>query len=180
MVWKKKIVVLISICLVLIAWYYRHYFLTDYVELIEENSKRFFVPVALSTAVIKVESDFNSQAIGGKGEYGLMQIMPDVIKDWNRVYKDNVKRTDLFKPEINLKIGIWYLSLGVKKWKKYKYQEAMALAQYNAGPGTVRRWVPKNEEGKFIKNITYPSTRNYIEKVLFYRDYYKKLGGIYE
>ena len=138
MVWKEKvIIVLIIVGLVLIAWYHRYYFSVDYIKLIEENSKRFFVPVALSTAIVKVESDFNTQAIGGKGEYGLMQIMPAVVKDWNRVHKDNVKRVDLFKPEINLKIGIWYLSLGVKKWRKYKYQEAMALAQYNAGPGTI-------------------------------------------
>ena len=176
---KTKFVILILI-LLLIALYNWRYFVVDYTELIEKNSKEFFVPVALSTAVIKVESNFDTQAIGGSGEYGLMQIMPGVVKDWNRIHKDNVQHVELFKPEINLKIGIWYLSLGLKKWCKYKYKEALALAQYNAGPGTVRRWVPKSKKSEFIKNITYPSTRNYIKKVLFYRNFYKKLGGIYE
>ena len=175
MVGKK---IIIFILLLLIAFlYYSHYLFVDYIDIIEKNSKRFSVPIALSMAVVKVESNFNTQAIGKAGECGLMQIMPAVVEDWNRVHNDNVQHIDLFKPEINLKIGIWYLSLGLKKWRDYKYKEFIALAQYNAGPGTVRRWIPKAKQNEFLSNITYPSTRNYIKKVLSYKNYY---SGIYK
>lgn len=54
----------------------------------------------------------------------------------------------------------------------------LAVAAYNAGIGTVDRWIEEGiikEDGSDIENIPYKETNNYVRKII--RDYeiYEKL-----
>ena len=69
--------------------------------------------------------------------------------------------------------------LGRKLLEKYKNTE-IAIAAYNAGIGTVDKWIEKGiikPDGSDIENIPYKETNNYVRKTLrnykIYQDLYK-------
>ena len=55
---------------------YAQEILAPYTREIREAAERYGVPEGLISAVIRVESGFNSRAISRKGARGLMQLMP--------------------------------------------------------------------------------------------------------
>ena len=116
--------------------------------LIESDKKSNYVTPALALAVAKVESNFNPNALSIKGARGVMQIMPRT-----GLLEFGVKREDLFKPEINIRIGVLFLD---KLIKKYNGQIDIALSHYNGG-SAVGSW-PN------VKII--PATYPYVLKVL--------------
>jgi len=55
----------------------------------------------LLNAMIQVESGGNPKAINqAEKAYGVLQIRPIMIDDFNRIYKTNVKHKDAFNPEV--------------------------------------------------------------------------------
>ena len=125
-------------------WFYDSY--------IQAVSKRHGVDFHLVKAVIKAESKFDHLAVSPKGAMGLMQIMPDTV--------DHMGVANPFNPEQNIDGGVRYL-----KWllKVFDNDLNLALAAYNAGPNTVKRFkgVPP-----------YAETRDYLRKVMqYYTDY---------
>jgi soluble lytic murein transglycosylase len=104
--------------------------------------------------VIKVESDFNPEAVSKKGAKGLMQIMPDNFK--------SLAVKDPFNPSQNIMGGVLYLQ---RLLKRYEYKLPLVLAAYNAGPEAVDKY----------KNIPpYEETQNYVKKVMETYSQYKK------
>lgn len=124
----------------------------NYHALIERIANAQGVDVALVKSVVKNESNFNAQAVSQAGAQGLMQLMPGTARSLG------VK--DSFNPEQNIWGGVSYLK---KMLDKYQGNESLALAAYNAGPGTVDKYggVPP-----------YRETQNYIHKVLRDRQLY--------
>lgn len=115
-------------------------------------SKRHGVDFHLVKAVIKAESKFDSRAVSPKGAMGLMQMMP--------VTADHMGVSDPFNPKENIEGGVRYLK---RLLKIFDNDLELALAAYNAGPTTVKRYggVPP-----------YRETRAYLKKVLrFYSEY---------
>jgi len=115
-------------------------------------SKRHGVDFHLVKAVIKAESKFDHLAVSPKGAMGLMQIMPATV--------DHMGVADPFNPEENIEGGVRYL-----KWLLQIFDNdlKLALAAYNAGPNTVKRYggIPP-----------YAETRDYLRKVMqYYADY---------
>jgi len=106
----------------------------------------------LVKAVARIESCFDTRAVSTAGAKGLMQLMPGTAAQYGV--------TDIFDVRQNIGAGVKYLSFLLKK---FKYNEKLALAAYNAGPGAVEHYqgVPP-----------YPETRSYVSKVLVkYREY---------
>jgi hypothetical protein len=102
------------------------------------------VPVAFIRALVHGESGGNSQKENPTSHAaGLLQITEIVRKDWNAAHADApVSRSDLFDPEINVRIGAALLNRIVQVYRKHptlrpdwssrRYAELVALG-WNAG-----------------------------------------------
>ena len=134
-------------------------------EVINHAAKRHSVNPNLIKAVIWQESRFKKAAVGDAGEVGLMQIMTPAVKDWAKEYKVRLptKRL-LFDPSVNIEIGTWYLARAMRRWHNYKYVEALALCEYNAGRRGMRNWVPDELHGSV--DIKLRLTYNYVTNIL--------------
>ena len=114
--------------------------------IIESAAKANALKVELVRAVIEQESGYRPCAVSRKGAQGLMQIMPDTAADLH------VK--DAFDPQENIAAGAKYLK---QLLDKYKGDNKLAIAAYNAGPAAVdaANGVPEIQE-----------TRDYVDSIL--------------
>ncbi len=113
---------------------------------IEEAAARHNVDPNLVRAVVKVESNFNPNAVSRKGAMGLMQLMPSTARQLN------VKNP--FDPEQNVDAGVRHLK---QLLESYGGDVRLTLAAYNAGAGAVARssGVPHFAETQnYVKRIT--------------------------
>jgi len=137
----------------------------------------------LVAALIKLESRFFAGAISPVGAIGLMQLMPDTAAQIARERGiEPPSRAELFRPDINIRYGTYYLAQRVRDFKGDWFP---AICSYNAGLGPVRQWWSQRPAGQamdeFIEFIPYLDTRLYIKQVLGdYRNYewiYKQAEG---
>jgi len=123
--------------------------------LIVNVAQRHSVDIALIKAVIHTESYFDPKAESKAGAQGLMQLMPRTAQMYG-VYN----RKD---PTANLEAGVKHLRYLLKKYPK---DIKLALAAYNAGETAVY----------FYNGVPpYKETRNYVRKVLHYREFYRNV-----
>ena len=142
--------------------------------------EEFGVDAALIASVINAESGFNEKAISSKGAVGLMQILPSTA-EWTieKMRKQNINipsysaeelfnsQTNigqLFDPNLNIRVGTFYLSYLINKFENVD----VALAAYNAGEGNVIKWLGTDEfssDRKTLKKIPFKETENYVKKV---------------
>ncbi|QIO50982.1 lytic transglycosylase domain-containing protein [Rhizobium leguminosarum bv. trifolii] len=103
----------------------------SYSALISKYANQYEVPVALATAVIRIESNFNPNARGSHGEIGLMQIKPATARMMG--YSGSAK--GLFDPETNIKYGMKYLAAAHDLGGG---ETCNTILKYNAGHGATR------------------------------------------
>ena len=139
-----------------------------YAENVKESATRYDLDETLVFAVIKAESGFDKDKISKKGAVGLMQIMPETAKYVSKEFFSG-REFDLTTPADNIEIGCFYLAYLAEKFDN----RAEILAAYNAGEGNVKLW--KKEKGSPLteKDIPFPETRRYINKVTCYFNIYK-------
>ena len=151
-----------------------------YSEIVSVYAEEYNVEENLIYAVIKAESNFDSNAVSNRDAIGLMQIVEETAIDVAK--KNNIDiDTENIEEEIldidnNINIGTKYLSTLLTQYGNIE----LALAAYNAGIGTVNNWIEKQviqADGSDIENIPYKETNNYVRKIL--RDYriYNELYG---
>ena len=100
----------------------------------------------LVRSVVKVESNFNSNAVSRKGAMGLMQLMPKTARE--------LKVKNPFDPQQNVDAGVRHLKYLLQN---YNGDVNLTLAAYNAGEGAVRRsaGVPQYSETQdYVRKIT--------------------------
>ena len=144
----------------------------EYEEYVEKYSKQYNVDENLVYAVIKAESNFNSNAKSSKDAIGLMQLIEstaqEICKKTDLQLSNEKLKEKLLEPEVNINIGTKYLSILIEKYKSIE----VAVTAYNAGIGTVDNWIEKGiikADSSDIENIPYKETNNYVRKIL--RDY---------
>jgi hypothetical protein len=91
---------------------------------IARKAKEMGVDPRLAIALAYRESGLNPQAKGGKGEVGLMQVMPATAKGLGFTPEE------LADPSKNIEIGLTYLKRGLEK---FGGDPVLAAAGYNAG-----------------------------------------------
>lgn len=145
-----------------------------YVDIIEKYSKEYSVDKSLICAIIVTESHFDENAVSIKGASGLMQLMESTatwIAEKYSIY-DFTFEEDIFNPDLNIRLGTLYLS---QLLEQYENDEELALAGYNAGTGNVSKWLRDteySEDGETLTEIPFKETKNYVKKVMFYKEIY--------
>jgi len=137
-----------------------------HLEIVKKHAADNKLKVTLVYSVMKTESGFRTEAVSPKGAVGLMQITENTGR-WiaDKLGDRDYDCEDLKKPEINIKYGCWYLSYLLEQ---FEGNNELALAAYNAGEGTVRRWIDENAiewRGPEIKSVPYPETERYLMRV---------------
>lgn len=127
----------------------------SYFGIIAEAAERTNLEKSLLLAVIKVESDFDANALSPKGAMGLMQLMPGTASD--------LGLANPFDPAQNIHGGAKYLSNCINKFMDLR----LGLAAYNAGPNLV---------AKLNRIPSIKETQNYVKKVMKYIDIYGRLN----
>ncbi|MCA1808938.1 MAG: lytic transglycosylase domain-containing protein [Lentisphaerae bacterium] len=153
----------------MLAGAYRHWRLHAHNASIARAARTYDVPPALIRAVIWRESKFDHRSVGKSGEIGLMQVTPVAAGEWAKDEGiQNFTKYELFKPEINIMAGTWYLGRALRSWSQKSNPLPYALAEYNAGRSNALRWAAQDRDDPniFWNNITYPSTKRYIHDVI--------------
>ena len=124
-------------------------------QLVKQLSLKYEVPFELILSLVKVESNFNPQALSPKGAMGLMQIMPSTA---NFLGIQNP-----FDPRENLEAGVRYFKTLLERFGDL----SLALAAYNAGPKAVMDYqgIPP-----------FPETRSFVNKVF---GWFKKFSSLF-
>mgnify|MGYP005763983575 CR=1 FL=1 len=139
-----------------------------YSEYVEEFAEKYNVEKELIYAIIKVESNFDENAVSKSNAKGLMQIMTATAQEIADKYGINLTEENITDPKINIEIGTIYISQLLEKYNN----KQVALAAYNAGQGNVNKWITQEtikSDGSDIENIPFPETNMYVRKVM--RDY---------
>ena len=113
---------------------------------IDAAAARDHVDPNLVRSVVKVESNFNPNAVSRKGAMGLMQLMPSTARSLNV--------SNPFDPQQNVDAGVRHLR---KLLDSYGGNVRLSLAAYNAGSGAVARsaGVPHFRETQdYVRRIT--------------------------
>jgi soluble lytic murein transglycosylase-like protein len=114
-----------------------------FADLISTVAASHNVDARLVHAVIEQESNYQARARSKKGARGLMQLMPATARQYGVA--------NSYDPKANLDAGVRHL-----KDLLSRLELPLALAAYNAGEGTIRRYgglPPFPETQSYVRNI---------------------------
>lgn len=143
-----------------------------YVDEITKYSEEYGVDPLLVMSVIKVESNFNTEARSHMNAIGLMQLIPKtsqwICEKMGIEYSEDM----LSDPETNIKLGTYYLAYLINHFG----DTDLAIIAYNGGMGNVQEWLDQGiigKAGKGFENIPIDEARYYDVKVKRNYEVYK-------
>jgi soluble lytic murein transglycosylase len=134
-------------------------------DLVAEQSSAYGVDPLLMLAVMRQESSFDPRAQSGAQAMGLTQIVPSTARSIAaHLGRDDFALNDLFKPEVSVEFGTWFLSelLG-----EYHGRVFPTLAAYDAGGGNISRWLQRfgDDPDLLVEQIPFAETQTYLRIV---------------
>jgi soluble lytic murein transglycosylase len=135
-------------------------------------------------AIARQESAFNPAVVSPAQAYGLMQVTPDagryVCKRHGATFDLARMKTD---PVYNTALGAAELGGLIED---YRGSYVMTFAAYNAGRGSVKKWIdrygdprdPKVDAVDWVELIPFSETRNYVQRIMENLQVYRaRFGG---
>lgn len=135
-------------------------------------------------AIARQESAFNPAVVSPAQAYGLMQVTPDagryVCKKYGASFDLARMKTD---PVYNAALGAAELGGLIED---YRGSYIMTFAAYNAGRGSVKKWMerygdprdPKVDAVDWVELIPFSETRNYVQRIMENLQVYRaRFGG---
>jgi soluble lytic murein transglycosylase len=124
------------------------------------------------------ESLFDPFARSSVGALGLMQLMPRTARTVaSSLGLKRPGKADILQIGTNIRLGSHYLK---RVMNRFEDNVALAAAAYNAGPGNVKRWLPKESTmpaDLWVETVPFNETRNYVQAVLAYSTVFDKSLG---
>lgn len=154
---------------------WRRAFPLAYWDLIREEGASLKVDPHILLSIIREESRFFNAADSKVGARGLMQLLPSTALDIARRRRLKVDESHLHLPEVNIRLGAYYVGMMMKKFHGDFF---MAVAAYNAGPRNASRWRRQFRNlppDLFVERIPYEETQNYVKRVFLSFMTYGKL-----
>lgn len=137
-----------------------------YRNIIVKYSSEYDVDPYLVASIINVESRYDKLALSSKEAKGLMQIAPQTGQWASEILEiDNYSEESLFEPDLNIRIGSWYIN---RLFNEFDGNLQLVLAAYNAGSGNVNKWMLDEEyssDGTSLKKIPFKETEDYLVRV---------------
>ncbi|SFJ14628.1 soluble lytic murein transglycosylase [Paenibacillus sp. UNC496MF] len=171
------ILALLALLFIRSEWMSRWLYPVHFREEIAASAEVYELDAHLVAAIIRVETNYKPEAVSKKGAIGIMQLMPDTA-NWiiqKGGFKDMTTEKVSAEPEAGIEIGSWYLN---ELNAQFKGNMVKVIAAYNAGPGTVNRWLSDGTwdgRAETVDEVPYGETRHYIQRVIYYYNKYKTL-----
>jgi len=135
-------------------------------------------------AIARQESAFNPNDVSAAQAYGLMQVTPDAGKYVCKKYGAGFDLSRLKNdPVYNAALGAAELGGLIED---YRGSYIMTFAAYNAGRGSVKKWIdrygdprdPKVDAVDWVELIPFSETRNYVQRIMENLQVYRaRFGG---
>jgi soluble lytic murein transglycosylase len=135
-------------------------------------------------AIARQESAFNPSVVSPAQAYGLMQVTPDAAR---YVCKRHGATYDLARLKSD---SVYNAMLGAAELggllEDYRGSYIMTFAAYNAGRGSVKKWIerygdprdPKVDAVDWVELIPFSETRNYVQRIMENLQVYRaRFGG---
>lgn len=169
---KQKIVIIFVVVAVISAFLFvfMNFFVykKKYVNFVGKYSDQYNLEPELVYSIIKVESDFDKNAVSKSNAMGLMQIIPSTASWIAESLGEQYDSSNLFDPETNIKYGCYYLNYLFSKFKSTD----VVICAYNAGEVAVKNWLDEND--CLVRDkISYSETKNYLNRVEKFYNVYK-------
>jgi len=142
-------------------------------QCVNDACRNYKINRELLLSIMKVESNFNHDAVSPAGAKGLMQLMPSTAKSIAKELK--IKKFNLNDPCTSIKFGAHYIA-----WLNRYFEGRIEyiVSGYNAGAGTVNKWKKKNinkDMDLFSEFTPYDETRDYIFRTKKYKIQYETI-----
>jgi soluble lytic murein transglycosylase len=125
----------------------------------------------LLLALVREESRYDPNVVSWARAVGLAQLLPSTARVMMR--DRSLSAQALTDPDLNLRLGARYLR---GQLERFGGDVRLALAAYNAGPGSARRWVGLDSDPDyFVERIDITETRGYVRRVMGTYAVYKLL-----
>lgn len=143
-----------------------------YADIVAESGEEPF----LVYSVMKAESGFREDAESSAGAVGIMQLKPSTAEFICRLDDIAFDAERLGEGAYNVMLGCRYLRY---LRERFPCRET-ALAAYNAGEGTVARWLADpgcSPDGVTLARIPYAETKSYLKKIAKFMKIYEFYYG---
>ncbi len=158
--------------------YIRSTFELEHYDTVLEACEDFGMTPSLVYGVIRTESGFDERAHSVADARGLMQVTQTGL-EWAQIRSDEfdeVTVNELYDPIVNIRCGVFLLSLLFEEFEN----EQTVIAAYNAGIGNVGDWLADpaySDDGITLHTIPFEETRQYVDRVMsskgIYQTYYQ-------